>query len=494
MGEKIMQRRDFLKGFALGAAGLLGGETFARAAFGRNEKRPNVVLFVSDDHGTDALGCYGNPVIKTPGLDALAKDGTRFTHAFCTTASCSPSRSVILTGQHNHANGMYGLAHDYHKFESFDTVRSLPVMLTEAGYKTATAGKYHLAPKSVYKFDVTIPSGWKNPVDMAKKSRDFIEKTDDPFFLYFCVVDPHRSNPFKSHPYDKPNPFGNIPGGHPGVKEVEYNPDDVIVPPFLPDTPECRAELAQYYQSVSRVDQGVAELVKILKETGKYDNTLFVYISDNGIAFPGAKTTLYEPGMRLPCIIKTPKQKKQSATTDAMVSWTDITPTILDYARALPAKNDFHGRSFKSVLEKPTTPGFDEVYGSHGFHEVTMYYPMRVIRERRYKLIWNISYEQEYPFASDLWHCPTWQATVRKDKKMYGKRTVKAFLHRAEFELYDLQNDPDEINNLACDPRHKKTFDRLNKKMEKFQLETGDPWIIERTNEDIVGGITDKKV
>ena len=162
-----MQRREFLKGCALGAAGGLGGEAIARTAFGRDEKRPNVVLFISDDHGTDALGCYGNPVIETPALDALAKDGTRFTHAFCTTASCSPSRSVILTGQHNHANGMYGLAHDYHHFQSFDTVRSLPVMLTEAGYKTATAGKYHLAPKNVYKFDVVIPSGWKNPVSMA---------------------------------------------------------------------------------------------------------------------------------------------------------------------------------------------------------------------------------------------------------------------------------------------------------------------------------------
>ena len=109
----------------------------------------NIVLFVTDDQGLDA-GCYGNAVIQTPHLDALARDGTLFHNAFCTTASCSASRSVILTGLHNHANGHYGHQHHYHKFSSFANVGSLPVYLTKAGYRTARCGKYHVAPESVY--------------------------------------------------------------------------------------------------------------------------------------------------------------------------------------------------------------------------------------------------------------------------------------------------------------------------------------------------------
>ncbi|MGY8694119.1 MAG: sulfatase-like hydrolase/transferase, partial [Verrucomicrobiia bacterium] len=108
-------------------------------------KSPNIVLIVSDDHGTDALGCYGNPVIKTPALDSLAADGTLFTDANCTTASCSPSRSVILSGLHNHSNGMYGLQHTFHHYQSFDEVESLPVTLSKNGYRTARIGKFHVA-------------------------------------------------------------------------------------------------------------------------------------------------------------------------------------------------------------------------------------------------------------------------------------------------------------------------------------------------------------
>jgi N-sulfoglucosamine sulfohydrolase len=121
--------------------------------FGKAQTRPNIVLIVSDDHGTDALGCYGNPVIKTPALDALAKKGTRFTNAYCTAPGCSPSRSVILTGRHNHNNGMYGLEHSFHHFSSFDNVISLPVLLADNSYRTARVGKFHIAPEEVYKWE-----------------------------------------------------------------------------------------------------------------------------------------------------------------------------------------------------------------------------------------------------------------------------------------------------------------------------------------------------
>ena len=452
--------------------------------------RPNIVLIVADDHGTDALGCYGNPVIKTPHLDALAADGTRFTSAFCTTASCSPSRSVILTGLHNHRNGMYGLQHDDHHFQSFDNIRSLPVLLAAAGYRTARIGKFHVGPEAVYAFQTVLSGGKANdpatigrsPVEMADRSRSVIEAKDErPFFLYWASDDPHRGNavlPDGKPTFDtwpKPNPFGNRAAGYPGITAIAYRPEEVRVPPNLPDNPACRAELAEYYQAVSRLDQGVGRLIDILKRAGKYENTLIVYISDNGMAFPGAKTTLYESGMRLPCIVRAPGRQHPGAVQSAMVTWADLAPTFLDLAGALTEPSAFDGKSFRAGLDGGELRGRDEVYASHTFHEITMYYPMRVVRTRRYKLIHNVAHELTFPSALDLIKSPTW-ISVTESGGLLGKRSIGQFLHRPKFELYDLERDPDEIENLADDPALSKVKAELVEKLKRFQAATKDPF------------------
>ncbi len=452
-------------------------------------KTPNIILIVADDHGTDALGCYGNPVIKTPNLDKLAAEGTRFTNAFCTAASCSPSRAVILSGVQNHTNGMYGLQHSIHHFTSFDNVKSLPVILTENGYRTGRVGKYHVAPDAVYKFQEALSAGTandpgslgRNAPKMAEISREFITKeTDKPFFLYFATDDPHRSNtnlPDGSPDFVNPGPnlFGNRKGGYNGVTAIKYTPEQVIVPPFLPDNRQCREELAQYYQSVSRLDQGIGKLIQILKETGKYDNTVIIYISDNGMAFPGAKTTLYDAGMRLPCIVRDPAQSSKGIVNQAMISWVDITPTILDFA-GVSTKEKFQGRSFKSILTGSSANGWDEVYASHSFHEITMYYPMRVIRTRKYKFIYNIAHELQFPMALDLQKSYTWKSVIQNKMPVYGKRKTNQLLHRPEFEFYDLEKDTDEIRNVAARPEYKKVFENLLLKLKDFQARTNDPW------------------
>ena len=479
--------------FASGALGLWIVPIPAGAA----PARPNIVLIVADDHGLDALGCYGNPVIKTPNLDALAADGTRFTSAFCTTASCSPSRSVILTGQHNHHNGMYGLQHDDHHFQSFDHVKTLPVLLAQAGYRTARIGKFHVAPEAAYAFQTVLSAGAANdpatigrsPVQMAEQTRGVIEAKDArPFFLYYASDDPHRANAvlpsgkptFDTYP--KPNSFGNRAEGYPGITPVRYRPEEVRVPPFLPDTPAARAELAEYYQAVSRLDQGVGRLIEILKAAGKYESTLILYLSDNGMAFPGAKTTLYDPGMRLPFIVRLPGRQHPGAVQDAMITWADLAPTLLDVAGA---RNDvgFDGRSFRGGLDGEKLTGWDEVYASHTFHEITMYYPMRVVRTRGFKLIYNIASELTYPFALDLIKSPTWISVVESGGTMFGARSVAAFLHRPKFELYDLEHDPDEVVNLAGRPEHRKLQAELTEKLKAFQTATKDPWVRKWTYE-----------
>jgi N-sulfoglucosamine sulfohydrolase len=478
MKDALMTRRDFVKTCTVTASLFAAGSVLSGRTFAGENRRPNIVLFVSDDHGLDALGCYGNPVIKTPNLDGLAAEGVRLTNAFCTSASCSASRSVILSGLYNHANGQYGHQHSYHHFISFDTFKSLPVLLADADYRTARIGKYHVAPEEVYKFQTVLKGNSRSPVQMAENCKDFIVGDKNrPFFLYFCTSDPHRGGgKARDLPY-APDRFGNRPNGYPGITEVEYDPKDVIVPPFLPDVPECRAELAQYYQAVSRVDQGMGRLLSILKETGTYNSTVIIYISDNGVAFPGAKTTLYEPGMNLPCIIRSPWQEHNGIACDALVNYTDLAPTILDFAGALPGASEFHGRSFKPALEHPHPKGWDVTYASHTFHEITMYYPMRVVRGRKYKLIWNIAHDLPYPFASDLWASATWQAILKQDAKHYGKRTVEAYLHRPEFELYDLEEDPHEVHNLADKAEHKAVLEDHKDQLKTFQKQTNDPWI-----------------
>ncbi|MDI6450952.1 sulfatase family protein [Anaerobaca lacustris] len=474
--QSNMNRRGFLR-LSAGAAALASFSWTASHAGA--SKRPNVVVIVSDDHGRGDLGCYGNPVVQTPHLDALAAEGVRFTNAFCTTASCSASRSVILSGLYNHYNGQYGHEHSYHHFRSFDHVRSLPVLLTQAGYRTARIGKYHVAPEEVYRFDVALPGGSRSPVRMADNCKAFVASGDaKPFFLYFCMSDPHRGGGKAADLPHEPDRFGNRDQGYPGVKEVTYDPEEIVVPDYLPDIPECRAELAQYYQSVSRVDQGVGRLIEVLKQAGQYDNTIVIYISDNGIAFAGAKTTLYEPGMNLPCIVRTPWQKNKGIACDALVNYADLTPTILDFAGATPGDYEFHGRSFQPVLERRHADGWDTTYASHTFHEITMYYPMRVVRERRFKLIWNIAHGLEYPFASDLLESATWQGNLKRGNTRYGRRTIDAYLHRPRFELYDLQNDPHEVVNLADDPDHQARLNEMKARLKAFQEQTKDPWIL----------------
>ena len=447
-------------------------------------ERPNIVLIVADDHGLDAIGAYGNDVVQTPNLDRLPAEGVRFTNAHATVSSCSPSRSVLLTGKQNHENGMYGLQHWEHHFSSFDDIKSLPVMLADSGYRTGRVGKVHLAPDAVYKFDSPLSDGAANdmasvarsPVEMVELSEDFIA-ADGTFFLYFATDDPHRAFPFDTYP--APNSFGNRNEGYPGITHVEYRPEDVKVPAFLPDISAVREELAQYYSSVSRLDQGVGALRAVLEKHGKLENTIIIYLSDNGVAFPGAKTTLYEPGINLPLIIRDPKSRRAGGdVSDALVSWMDITPTILDYANASAEGETLRGVSLKKHIQKSGKMNRAAIFGSHSFHEIHMYYPVRMIHTGRYKLIHNLEPTLDFPMALDLEQSSTWRAFLDSGDDHYANRSKKEFFDRPEFELYDLVEDPDELNNLADDLGHREILNRMKNDLHKFMVDTNDPWLL----------------
>ena len=433
--------------------------------------RRNIVLLIADDLGHE-VGCYGDKAAKTPHLDALAKRGVRFTNAFAAVSSCSPSRATLYTGLHTHTSGQYGLAHAGHNFHTRPGLKSLPAYLRPAGYRTGIIGKTHIVPASVYDFDEVIRSTGRNGAEMADKAATFIAACGDkPFCLVMGYTDPHRAA----------KGFGND-AKYPGIDAVKFDPTALPIPPHLPDTPEVRADLADYYQSVNRLDQGVGHLMALLKKTGRDKDTLVLFLSDNGIPFPGAKTTLYDAGIHLPLIVSAPTGKKAGIVNDAMVSWVDVLPTMLDWA-GVKAPALLQGRSFLGILDDPHPKGWDRVFASHGFHEVTMYYPMRAIRTRKYKYIRNLAHKLDFPIAMDIYESPSWQAILTGNLDRMGKRTVEQFIRRPAEELYDLEADPNEVTNLAGDAKHSGTLKGFRADLRAWQEETKDPWVVKYLHE-----------
>lgn len=425
----------------------------------------NVILLVADDLGLD-LGCYGNKAIRTPHLDGLAKRGVRFAHAYATVSSCSPSRASLYTGLYTHQSGQYGLQHPPHSQQAHAWVMGLPRLLRAAGYYTGIIGKVHVGPASVYQWDIEMTKGTgRNVTAIAQRAREFItDAGKKPFLLVVGYIDPHRAKVgFDNEKFTK------------DAAEVHYDPAKVIVPPHLPDNPAVRKDLAEYYQSATRLDRGIGLILKMLEETNQLENTLIIFLSDNGIPFPGAKTNLYEAGVHLPLIVAGPGVPR-GRTNQALVSWVDIAPTVLNWCQAKGPGYTLPGKSFLPILNEDNPPGWDSVFGSHQMHEITMMYPMRSIRTRSHKYIVNLDHAKEFPLPSDLWASPSWQSA--RGEKMLGRRSVADFLHRPKEELYDLQSDPNEMKNVAGAAANAKMLMELRQRVRAWQQETNDPWTI----------------
>ncbi len=441
------------------------------------ESKANVLLIVADDLGRD-LGCYGNTTVKTPRIDGLAQRGVRFENAFATVASCSASRAVIYTGLFTHTNGQFGHAHPPADLNTHTWVESLPRVLRDHGYRTGILGKLHVLPPSVYPFDAQPEAddpGGGHPRDVnafGRQARRFFDASPDrPFLLVVGFHDPHRSG----------RGFGNE-SNHSDPSEVRYHAEDLKVPAYLPNQPEVRQELAEYYQAISRLDRGTGLILDALAASGHDKDTLVIFVSDNGAPFPGAKTTLYDPGVHLPLIVAAPGQKRQGTTNRAMVSWVDIVPTVLGWT-GTKTSYPLPGRSLLPILKTPEPEGWDTIFGSFVFHEITNYYPMRSIRTRRYKYIRNIAANLDFPFASDLYDSKTWQGVLHRKDTTFGQRTVEQYRHRPSEELYDLEQDPGETTNVAGNPAHASALNDLRTRLKDWQKATNDPWIIKYQHE-----------
>ena len=463
-----LDRRRFLglSTAAVVAAGIADRISAQAAPSGRPR---NVLLIIADDQGYD-MSCVGTPV-QTPVLDRLAGEGTLFTEGYATVSSCSSSRSTMFTGLYSHTNGMYGLAHDVHNFSLLDDVKTIPWMLKQAGYATCLVGKKHVKPDNLLPYDAWLvpeESGKRDVAIMAHEAGRWIKaQGNTPFFVTIGYSDPHRA----------PVNFGNTEDW-PEVPTRRYAPSEVRIPSHLPDLPGVREDLAEYYTSVSRLDAGIGILLDELKQSGHADDTLVIYLSDNGRPFPGAKDALYTEGIHLPLIIRAPGAKG-GVRNRAMASWIDVGPTILDWAGIKPPADYRYilpGRSLLPILDQADPPGWDRVFATHSFHEINQYYPMRAIRTRRYSYYANLEPSLAFAISGDMEVSPSWKAISSTPGAKLGKRTVKSYLHRPAEELYDLRADPLELVNLAGKPAHAAALADLRKQLDDWRTATHDPW------------------
>ncbi len=417
---KKLSRRSFIQ--TLSGAGI----AFSIQHGFAQDSRANFVLILSDDHGIDEAGCYGNTVIKTPNVDTLAQQGMLFRNAFTTTAMCTPSRSSLYTGLYPRRNG----AHQNHS-AAREGVQSLPHYLEPLGYRVMLAGKRHIKPEQVFPFEYIrfedVASFLQNP-------------GKQPFCLVIALSEPHA-------------PYVQFPAGE------GYSPEEMIIPPNLVDTPVTRRTMADYWNTVDVMDQQVGRILNLLHERKLEDNTVCIYASDNGSGFPFCKWTLYETGLHLPFIVRFPGTVRSGFKTDAMISYIDLLPTLIHLAGG-EAPQDIDGHSFFDVLTGRESDHRSLIFATHTNRGIKQgsEYPIRSIRNHRYKYICNLLSDKTFTNvitegnpdrSGENAYWLSWIDRAQQDP--FAAKRVHDYQHRPAEELYDLENDPYELKNLAMD-------------------------------------------
>ena len=410
-------------------------------------KQPNFILFITDDISWDDLGCYGSKVAKTPHLDQMAKEGMLFHGAYLSISSCSPSRCSIISGRYPHNTG----AAELHTELPADQP-VFPEALQAAGYYTAISGKHHMGKAVNRGFDKV--SAGKGP----SKSGDWVpmlqeRPKDKPFFFWFASSDAHR-------------------GWALNDKAPLYKPEDIEVPPYLYDGPVTRTDLAQYMHEVSRTDYYIGQLRAELKRQGIEKDTYIIYMTDNGRPFPRSKTRLYDSGIRTPFLIARPGTIAP-AETRSLISSIDISATILELAGAKKDKR-IQGVSFAPILENPKVTVRDYVFAEHNWHVYHAH--ERMVRFGNFLYIRNnfpnqpnLSYESDdhYPAGLELWQAHAAGKTNPKQHQLFANPCPPE-------ELFQVNEDPHQLRNLADDPKHGKTLKQARALLTKWVKQTGD--------------------
>jgi len=431
-------------------------------------KRPNILVFMSDNHYASHLGCYGDPVVKTPNIDRIAKTGVRFENAFCAAPSCTPARAGYLTGQDiwrlEEGANLWGTLPK--KFRTFTDI------LEQTDYLVGYQGK-----------------GWgpgnfkdggyeRNPAGQKYQSfAEFLKTTtDDKAWTYwYCSSDPHR--PFTSDAGD--------------TSEMDLN--NVEVPPYLPDSEEVRRDICDYYYEIQRFDNDVAEALKILEKSGQSQNTIIVITSDNGWMMPRGLANLYDFGTKIPLIISWKEHFPGNRVVNDFINLNDLAPTFLELTgQNIP--REMTAKSLKNILFSDKSgrvePDRNFVVTARERHAFVrkdgLGYPGRAIRTDDFLYIRNYEPDRwpagDPPLFGDIDLHMLQKPTPTKEYMMLHKDDPKvrplyvlAFLKRPEEELFDLRNDPYQMTNVAEKDEYAAVKEKLSAKLEKYLKDTKDP-------------------
>lgn len=419
------------------------------------DDRPNIVVIVADDLLTSELSCYGGRNLITPNIDRLAAEGVKFTNNYASMSMSVPIRASMYTGLYPIRHGSY----QNHK-PTFDGTKTVNEYMAEEGYRVGRTGKGHPNTPSVYKFE-EIPGFTRNCV--AAKApyhvngiREFINRNDQPFLLYVCSIHPH------------------VPWtwGDPG----EFDANSLILPDNCVDNPRTRAIFTHYLAEVRALDNEVGSVLEVLSESGKLDNTIVMFLGEQGPQIPGGKWTCWYPGVHSALVARYPAKIEAGRISNAIVQYEDLLPTFIDIAGG-EARKELDGISFKDALFGDAERARDYAYGLHNNIPVGNPYPIRYIRDERYALIWNLTPDVPYHEKHYMGNPPapmwaSWEDKALQDPQ--AKMLVDRFVFRPEFEFYDLQKDPWELRNLAGKAKYKTKIEEMKRHLEAWMKQQGD--------------------
>ena len=429
---------------------LVFGAALVGSSSGAQEPdRPNILLFIADDMTWSDAGALGNPMVHTPNLDRLAQEGTTYSHMFTATAMCSPTRHMIYTGQYPVRSGAYpNHAHAY------EDTRSVVHYLTELGYRVGLAGKSHVAPETVYPFERI--GSWFPEFDLISEfmGRDPAQ----PFALIVGSNDPHL-------PWDKGDPS-------------RYDATQLELPPYFVDTPETRDALTRYYAEITYMDGELGRILDLLEQHKAHENTLTMFYTEQGIGAPFAKWSLYDAGVRASLVVRWNDRVPAGRTSSALLQVNDLLPTWIEAAGGVPAPG-IEGRSMLDLLLEAGPEHRDDIYGiqtTTGINANLEPYPIRSIRDERYKLIWNLvpgnRFTNLITEQGNGGFYFSWRDLGETDAR--ARELFERYQHRPEFEFFDLEADPHELTNLAEMAEHQERIAAMLEQLQAWMRDQGD--------------------
>jgi N-sulfoglucosamine sulfohydrolase len=418
---------------------------------GKPEQRPNIIFIIADDVSWDDIGCYGNPAVRTPNIDKIAKQGIRFDNAYLTASSCSPSRNSIISGRYPHNTG----AAELHTPLPAEQI-PFPLLLKDAGYYTVQAGKSHFGAPALRAFDKAY-EGQEGGTGAEERWVKCLRERpkDKPIFAWFAAIDAHR-------PWQADN-FG-----------TPHDPTKVIVPPYLADTETTRKDIASYYNEISRFDFYIGEVMQELKQQGIEKNTLIMIMADNGSPFPRSKSRVYDSGMKTPFIIKWDAGiSRPGSVSKSMLSVIDVAPTLLDIA-GLKSPATFQGKSFTKLFKNPALDFRQYIFAEHNWHDYEAH--ERMVRSKNFMYVLNSRPNLSNHGPADSNNSPAFTdlKALRNQGRLTPAQNDIFMVPRPFEELYDCQKDPMQLLNVASMPEYHQELKRLSTTLANWRTETKD--------------------